>query len=87
MRADNCFWACNFKEIENCHVSFRWNFPKFVEQLFAENLWDAHCAKRARIQADLLCKSPYSICMRENTDQKNSKYGHFLRSDYFYLTH
>ena len=24
--------------------------------------------------------SPYSIRMRENTDQKNSEYGHFLRS-------
>ena len=28
---------------------------------------------------DLLCKSPYSVRMRENADQKNSKYGHFLR--------
>ena len=25
-------------------------------------------------------KSPYSVQMRENTDQKNSKYGHFSRS-------
>ena len=24
--------------------------------------------------------SPYSVRMRENTDQNNSKYGHFLRS-------
>ena len=24
--------------------------------------------------------SPYSVGMRENTDQKNSEYGHFLRS-------
>ena len=24
--------------------------------------------------------SPYSVGMRENTDQKNSKYGHFSRS-------
>ena len=24
--------------------------------------------------------SPYSVQMRENTDQKNSEYGHFLRS-------
>ena len=29
---------------------------------------------------DLLRKSPYSVWMRENTDQKNSEYGHFLRS-------
>ena len=25
--------------------------------------------------------SHYSVRMRENTDQKNSKYGHFLRSE------
>ena len=29
---------------------------------------------------DLLCESPYSVGMRENTDQKNSKYGRILRS-------
>ena len=27
--------------------------------------------------------SPYSVRMRENTDQNNSEYGHFLRSEYF----
>ena len=31
---------------------------------------------------DLLCKPPYSVRIREKTDQKNSEYGHFLRSDY-----
>ena len=30
-----------------------------------------------------LCISPYSCRMRENTDQKNSEYGHFLRSVIF----
>ena len=28
---------------------------------------------------------PYSVGMRENTDQKNSKYGHFLRSGRFHV--
>ena len=28
--------------------------------------------------------SPYSNRMREITDQSNSEYGHFLRSDHFY---
>ena len=28
---------------------------------------------------DLLRKSPYSVRMRENADQKNSEHGHFLR--------
>ena len=31
--------------------------------------------------AKILCISPYSVQMRENMDQKNSQYGHFLRSD------
>ena len=26
------------------------------------------------------CISPYSVRMRENTDQKKAKYGHFSRS-------
>ena len=30
---------------------------------------------------DLLCKSPYSVQIRENMDQKNSKHGHFLHSE------
>ena len=30
---------------------------------------------------EILRISPYSVRMRENTDQKNSEYGHFLRSD------
>ena len=28
-----------------------------------------------------LCQSPYSVQMRENTGQKNSEYGHILRTD------
>ena len=30
---------------------------------------------------DLLRKSPYSVRMRENIDQKNSEYGHFSRCE------
>ena len=30
---------------------------------------------------EILRISPYSVLMRENTDQNNSEYGHFLRSD------
>ena len=29
---------------------------------------------------DLLCKSPYSVRIPENTDQKHSEYGQFLRN-------
>ena len=31
---------------------------------------------------DLLGKSPYSVRMLENADQKNSEYGHILRNVY-----
>ena len=37
-----------------------------------------HCVKSVRIRS---YSSPYSVRMRENADQKNSEYGHFLRSD------
>ena len=32
---------------------------------------------------EILRISPYSVRMRENADQNNSEYGHFLRSDIF----
>ena len=35
---------------------------------------------------DLLCKSVYSARMWENTNQKNSEYGHYSRSDNDSLT-
>ena len=37
-----------------------------------------HCVKSFRIRS---CSGPYSARMRENTDQNNSEYGHFLYSD------
>ena len=32
-----------------------------------------------------VCISPYSVWMRENTDQNNSEYGHFLHSVFFQI--
>ena len=37
------------------------------------------CVKSVRIRSD---SGPYSVRIRENTDQNNSEYGHFLRSEY-----
>ena len=37
----------------------------------------SHCVKRVRIRSYSV---PYSVRMRENTDQNNSEYGHFSRS-------
>ena len=52
-----------------------------------------YCVKNVRIQSysgphfpvfglntEILRISPYSVRKRENTDQNNSEYGHFLRS-------
>ena len=36
-----------------------------------------HCVKSVRIWG---YSGPYSVRLREKTDQTNSKYGHFLRS-------
>ena len=56
-----------------------------------------HCTKSVRIWSfsgpyfavfalnTLNSPSPYSVRMRENTDQKKSEYGHFSRSVYVYL--
>ena len=33
--------------------------------------------------AEITTKSPYSVQMREDTDQKNSEYGHLLSSGYY----
>ena len=41
-----------------------------------------HCVKSVRIRSysGQLRVSPYSVRMRENVDQNNSDYGHFLHS-------
>ena len=39
-----------------------------------------HCVKNVRIRS---YSDPYSVRMRENTDQNSSEYGHFLRSNWF----
>ena len=39
-----------------------------------------HCVKSVRFRS---FSSSYSVRMRENTDQKNSEYGHFSRSAYY----
>ena len=41
----------------------------------------AEVTKTLREKGNLLCKSPYSVRMRENTDQKNYKYGPSLGSE------
>ena len=58
-----------------------------IESFFEKRLfWGASVFARNIIvcwnmQKVVLRISPYSVQMRENTDQKNSEYGHFSRSD------
>ena len=46
---------------------------------YSEFFWSVFSAIWTEYQ-EILPIYPYSVRMRENTDQKNSKYGHFLRS-------
>ena len=43
-----------------------------------------HCVKSVRIQSFSGPHFPYSVQMRENTEQKNSDYGHFLCSGSYF---
>ena len=42
----------------------------------------AHCMKNVRIRS---LSGPYSVQVRENTNQKNSEYEHFYRSARFHI--
>ena len=44
--------------------------------------WCNHCVKSVRIRS---YSGPYFPAFRLNTDQENSKYGHFSQSEFYYL--
>ena len=46
---------------------------------YSEFFWTLFSSIRTEY-GDLLCKSTHSVRMQENTNQKNSEYGHFLHS-------
>ena len=46
---------------------------------YSELFWSVFSRIRTEY-GETLCIFPYSIRIRENTDQNNSRYGHFLRS-------
>ena len=47
---------------------------------YSEFFWPVFSYTRTEY-GEIRSISPYSVQMRENTDQKNSEYGHFWRSD------
>ena len=65
------------------------NFIKYVERFiqvslremctYSEFFWSAF-SRIQTIYGEIWSNSPYSVRMRENTDQKNSEYGHFSHS-------
>ena len=65
----------NFKDFTR-KVSLRENC------LYSELFWSVFSRIRTEY-GEILRISPYSVRMRENTDQNNSEYCHFLRSAYF----
>ena len=48
---------------------------------YSELFWSVFCRIRTEC-GQILRIPPYSVRMQEKTDQKNSKYGHFLRSEF-----
>ena len=52
---------------------------------YSELFWSVF--SRIRIEYGEIRLSPYLVQMRENTEQNNSEYGHFLRSVSLRLLH
>ena len=52
---------------------------------YSELFWSAFSRIRIKYE-EIQSISPYSVRMRENADQNNSEYGHFLRSVKFFIT-
>ena len=58
-------------------------FPRYLlreKGPYSEFFWSVFSHIRTEY-GDLQSKSPHSVRIRENTDQKNSVQGHFLRND------
>ena len=64
-----------FRERDKNHKfdNFKTQKNLFFNEVPFYFVWLLHCIKSVRI-------SLYSVWMRENADQNNSEYGHFLRS-------
>ena len=55
------------------------NFTLLKKCRYSELLWSAFSRIRTEY-GEIRSISPYSVRMRENVDQSNSEYGHYLRS-------
>ena len=71
------FGDCKISERKWQKVTPSVSNPSREKCLYSEFFWSKFFGIRAEYW-DLLRKSPYSVLMRENMDQKNSEYRHFL---------
>ena len=60
-------------------IKLSWSSTLRKKYLYSEFFWSVFFRIRTEYK-DLWSKFPYSVRMRKNEDQKNSEYGHFLRS-------
>ena len=71
---------CSDNQKNFVFIQFPVSFLKLQEKCpYSVFFWTVFSAIRAEYR-EIRSISPYSIEMRENTDQKNSKYGYFSRS-------
>ena len=80
----------------DCLLSLTNLLPKIIWYIYVLWTFSTHCARSVRMRSflwfifsrirtecgDLHSKSPYSVQMRENTDQKNLAFGHCSGSGY-----
>ena len=77
------YHAPNTRDMEKIQLirNYQWNTLILREKYpFSECFWPVFSPIRTEY-GDLLCKYLHSVWMRENKDQENSRYGHFLCSD------
>ena len=73
-----------------CFAFINWNYPCFYRPRrkkcpYLELFWSVFCRIWTEY-GEIQSISPYSVQMRENADQNNSEYGHFLRSGQICIT-
>ena len=70
-----------FKKFKNINFKYYGKHQPLRKKCpYSELLWSAFSRIRTEC-GEILRISPYSVRMRENADQNNSEYGHFLRSE------
>ena len=76
-------WMANILFDLNMYARFS-SISKLVNWVISDPMVHKHCVKSVQIRSFFLVHIfPYSVRMRENTDQENSVFGHFSHSERF----